>query len=222
MANTTKKTTSATKKTAATEKPVTTKEKTYTEDEVKKIVEETIAKMTKSAKEETPKANTVTEEFVTLLYIGVIAQGTSVQLGKLGSISKAGGTRAVPKKEFIEALGTPVIEALLSKRRLIVIDGLTEEERERYDIPSANGDVLTQTNFLKLMKLPDVEKISLFKKLCPEHQNIIAKIFRKEYFDGGNPLNMETVKTLNDISKEHDKNGMFTDILKDITSKYAE
>jgi hypothetical protein len=105
------------------------------------------------------------EEYVTLLYIGAIADGTVVSLGKLGQINKAGATRDIPKKEFLQGM-TYSIEKMLESRALIVVNGLTQEERERYGLDYKEGELLTQEAFYKLLNYSDSEITSVFRKLC--------------------------------------------------------
>ena len=112
---------------ANTEQP----ERTYTDAEVKTIVAEAVKSALASYKQEHQNDQAVyrKEEYATLLYIGAIADGTVVSLGKLGQINKAGSTRDVPKKSFMEGL-TFGVERMLADRSLIVVNGLTAEERD--------------------------------------------------------------------------------------------
>jgi hypothetical protein len=198
-------------------------ERLYTEDEVKAIAaqaaKDAIANYEKEHRNDTAVYK---EEYVTLLYIGAIADGTVVSLGKLGQINKAGSTRDIPKKEFLQGM-TFSIERMLEDRSLIVVNGLTKEERERYGVDYKEGELLTQEAFYKLLNYSDSDISDLFRKLCEDHRRVVAKLFLSAYFEkSDNRITAEKVKSLNEISKENDKDGMFRPILEDMGDRFAD
>lgn len=197
--------------------------RTYTEEEVKAIAaqaaKDAIANYEKEHRNDTAVYR---EEFVTLLYIGAIADGTVVSLGKLGQINKAGATRDIPKKDFLQGM-TFLIERMLEDRSLIVVNGLTKEERERYGVDYKDGELLTQEAFYKLLNYSDSEITEIFRKLCTDHRRVVAKLFLSAYFEkSDNRITAEKVKSLNEISKENDKDGMFKPILEDMGDRFAD
>lgn len=206
----------------------TGKPRFYTEDEVRAIAAQAAAQAAKDAVENYRKEHQndtavySKEEYVTLLYIGAIADGTVVSLGKLGQINKAGATRDIPKKEFLQGM-TYSIEKMLESRALIVVNGLTAEERERYGLDYKEGELLTQDAFYKLLNYSDSEITAIFRKLCEEHRRVVAKMFLSAYFEkSDNRITAEKVKSLNEISKENDRDGMFKPILEDMGDHFAE
>lgn len=187
--------------------------KTYTQAEVNKLLAE--ARNNIVITQETQK--------VTLVYIGAIARGTVVALGRLGTISRAGIAIDVPKDAFLKSLGVPVVDALLRKRKLIVVNGLDNDERLRFGLLYEEGELLNTNTFFKILDLSQKEICELFKKLCKDHKEIVAKMYLEAYFEKhDNRVHIETVKELNDISKEFNKNGMFKLILQDYGNKLAE
>ena len=200
------------------------KEKTYSEAEMSAIVAEAVKNALKAYDKEHRNDQPVynREEYVTLLYIGAIAEGTTVSLGNLGQINKAGATRDIPKKDFLQGM-TFGIEKMLESRALIVLNGLTKEERERYGLDYKEGELLTQEAFYKLLNYSDSEIVSIFRKLCEDHRRVVAKLFLSAYFEkGDNRITAEKVKSLNEISKENDKDGMFKPILEDMGDRFAD
>lgn len=158
------------------------------------------------------------DEMVTLLFLGAIAQGTVVSLGTLGQINRAGGTIDVPKSAFFQGL-TYSVEKMLQKRSLIVVNGLTDEERERFGVKYRDGELLSANNFYRLLDL-DVETLKdIYPKLCEEHQRMIATMFITAYEKDDVRVNMEKVKALNKISKKLDKDGLFTPIVQSLNDK---
>lgn len=111
-------------------------EKTFTESDVEKMIREAVAKAMENVKQAQPQIiaqNTKVEE-VTLLYMGCVAEGARVYLGNaIGEIQGRGGMLTVPKRLFLQNLNDTILRRL-KDRRLIVIDGLDDKERERYGL----------------------------------------------------------------------------------------
>ena len=142
-------------------------EKLFTRSEVESIVSAAVKKAISDYDNE-HRTDTVVynkEEYVTLLYIGAIADGTVVSLGKLGQINKAGSTRDIPKKEFLQGM-TIAVEKMLENRSLIVVNGLTKDELERFGLDYKEGELLTQEADYKLLNYSDSEITAIFRKLC--------------------------------------------------------
>ena len=200
----------------------TKKEQTFTKAQVEKMMAEMKAEFLKGMQQPQQVIQVSKDEYVTVLYIGVMADNASVSLGKLGRINRAGTLLDISKKEFIQSLGTPLIDNLLRKRSLIVVNGLTQEDRVRYGLDYADGELLTQDKFFKLLDLEPKEICSIFSKLCDEHKKTVAKMYYSAYFErNDNRVHVDTVKKLNKLSKTIDKNGLFTPILEDMGSKFV-
>lgn len=203
---------------------IKTEEKKFSVEEVNEIVANAVKDAIESYQAKHSVPQTVLKiETVNLLYLGVFAPGTTVSLGKIGSITKPGNTLSVAKDVFLQAMGTPLIDALLRQRELLVIDGLSDEERERFNLVYKEGEVLTQKEFYKILDFSKSEIIAIFKKLCIYHKNLVAQLYKDAYFEKQDSrINIETVKELNKISKGVDSEGLFTIILKDYGEKFAE
>ena len=122
----------ATPKAAAAPAEVAEKktEKTYNASEVEKMIAEAVDKAVADAVAGIAKQQAAyrpADETVTLLYMGCVAEGSTVPLNeKLGQIQGRGGTRDINKREFLQNL-TPNILRRLKDRRLIILDGMTDE-----------------------------------------------------------------------------------------------
>ena len=160
------------------------------------------------------------DEYVTVLFVGAIAQGTTVSMPKWGQITYAGGMLDIPKKEFLQGIGVQVNAALLRERQIIVISGLNDEERRRFGVDYKEGEYLTDKALYELIGYKKEKVCDIFKKLCDEHKRIVAKIYISAYFEKQDSrVNRETVKALNDLSKKVDKAGLFTPIIEDMGRK---
>lgn len=199
--------------------------KRYTADELNDAVQKAVAEAL--AKQPAAQPQTVVQvakdEYVTILFIGAIAQGTVVALPKWGQITYAGGMLDIPKKDFLQGIGIQVNNALLRNRQILVISGLTDEERRRFGLEYKEGEYLTAEALYAILGYGKEQVCEIFTKLCEEHKRTVAKIFLTAYFENGdNRINRETVKELNKISKTVDKDGLFTPILEDMGRKDAE
>lgn len=193
------------------------------EDMVQKAVAEALAKFPMHAAQPAQIVQVTRDEFVTLLYVGVNCKGTVVAMPEWGSITFSGGTLDVPKREFIHGLGRQTNADLLKKRKVLVIDGLTPEERVRFGVDYKPDEVLTRDAFMGICKYPKKKVCEIFEKLCPEHKELVARLYSKAYFEDDERLDPAVIKALNNLSKdEKNKQGMFIRILKDMGEKFAE
>lgn len=209
--------------------PTQPKAKMFSEDDVKALIaealkakEQELVRLAQMQKVAQPVVMQVKQDdMVTLLFLGAIAQGTVVSLGTLGQINRAGGTIDVPKSAFFQGL-TYTVEQMLQKRKLIVVNGLTDDERERFGVKYREGELLSVNNFYRLLDL-DVDTLKdLYPKLCEEHQRMVATMFITAYGKGDVRVNMEKVKALNKISKKLDKDGLFTPIIEGLNAQNLE
>lgn len=153
------------------------------------------------------------EEMVKLTYISNVSPTNILDLGDFGQMTGVGWVIEVPRKDFGGKFMTPFVQKLIAKRRLIVLDGLNEEERIRYNVAYKPGEVMDVQMFDKLIGM-DVEKLTnIFKNLCAEHQQFVATRFITTYERGDNRIGRDVIEPLQALSKENYPNGLFNPIL---------
>ena len=198
-------------------------EQTFTKEQLDAAVKAAVAEAMKNISPQQTVVQVSQEEYVTLLYLGQFARGTSVVMPVWGTITYAGGTLDVPKKDFLRGLGNPVNAALLRKHKILVIGGLTEAERQRFNLAYKEGEVLTQNAFYELLTYPTDKVCSIFAKLCPDHKQLVARLYLTAYFEQHDKrIATDTVKALNELSKKDNEKGLFTQILVDMGKKFAQ
>ena len=199
-------------------------ERMYSKDELDAMVKAAVAEALKSAQMQSPTVMQVKQdEYVTILYVGRFASGTTVSMPHWGTIAVAGETVDVPKKDFIRGLGNQVNRSLIAKKKVFVIDGLTEAERKRFNLVYEDGKYLSQEMFHAILDYPKDKICAIYEKLCDEHKQLVAGMFMDAYFEKGDTrVTGDTVKALNAISKKTHKDGLFIRILEDIGKKYSE
>ena len=199
-------------------RPVTRK---YSEDEVKAMIAEALEQF--KASQPQTVVQVAKDEYVTILFIGAIAGGTTVSMPKWGQINYAGGMLDIPKKDFLQGIGVQVNNALLRERQIIVLNGLTDEERRRFGVDYKEGEYLTDKALYELVGYNTEKVCDIFGKLCDEHKRIVAKVYLTAYFEKHDKhVHRDTVMALNSLSKSVDKDGLFTLILEDMGKRDAE
>ena len=202
-------TTSTTKKTTAKAETKDTI-KSYSQAELDSIVAEAVKKAVASMTIPT-SVKLESDEYVTLLLADEMAP-ESVFVWKELQISHSYGEGRIDKKTFITQRDYK-LDKLLRKRVLVVVDGLTDEERERFGVNYTEDELLTPTLYYKLFDLSEEEICRIFKAVCPEHKKVIARMYIDAYNRKDNRVNPHTVKRLNTISKKTDADGLFTSVI---------
>lgn len=184
--------------------------------EAQAVMQSMVAQMLAAQQPTVIKVEKPEEDMVTLLYMGAVAEGSMVSLGeKLGEIQGRGGTRKYPKSLFLENMNPNVLKRL-KDRRLIVIDGLTDDEKDRFCVNYTDGELVGKEVYYKLLDMDVNTVISIFKKACFRHKQLIASLYMEAYNSNDNRINQPLIEKLNKASKDTDKDGMFTAILKDM------
>lgn len=173
----------------------------YTEAEIQALVNAAVAKALENV---SPK--TEDDTLVTLLYIGGIAEGTTVALEGMGNIIGDGGMLSVPKKTFFSNLGA-VANLLLRNRQLIVIDGLTDDERSRYGVLYTEGELMSAAVFQKLLDYSVNELKAIYRNLCKEHREIATRVIHSAAMEGDGRVTPDKLKAILRIDREKGDKG---------------
>lgn len=211
----------------------TTKKRTYTKktntapkaeapavEEVKAAPAETAA----PAEAPVQQINMIVEEKsepVVILYIDSVIANNEIKIGRGRSIYGSGKRFSVTKDQFEGEFMTSTIMDLIAAKKLIVLSGLTDEERKLYNCYYGENEVLRgEQMFDFFFEMDTDEAAEKFAMLCPEHQQLVATRFISAYFEAhDNRVTRSKVEALNKISKEYDPEGLFTPIVKDINEK---
>lgn len=208
----------------------TTSKKQYSSEEIANVLntpeaqatmQKMIAEMLAKQPQPVMQVNYQKEEMVTLLYMGAVAEGSMVTLWEGFEIQGRGGTRDIPKKEFLQHLSQGVIKRL-KDRRLIVVDGLSDDERERYGVKYSDNELASVDIYYKLLSYDEDKIISIFKNVCDSHKTIIASLFKTAYMTHDNRINQPFIERINKASKSVDPKGMFSDILRDMARELSD
>ena len=221
------------KTTEVTQEPVVETHKTFTYEEVQKLIENAIREYA-SAQPNVVQVSTE-KPLVKMVFMDDCSDDNVLQFGingKFGSITGPIGYINVPKDEWLGEFRDNLVQTLLASRKLIVLDGLTDEERTMHNVNYADGEVLNEQLFRTI--LDHIEELpKIYKKLCPAMKQIVATRFQTG-FDAHDPRvlqNRDIIVKLNKISKadfadapDNDprKNGLFINIVKGLNKNDEE
>ena len=198
---------------------------TFTYEEVQKLIENAIKEYASAQ----PNVVQVSTErpLVKMVFMDDCSDDNVLQFGingKFGSITGPLGYINVAKDEWLGEFRDNLVQSLLASRKLIVLDGLTDEERQMHGVNYADGEVMDERLFRSI--LDHIEELpNIYKKLCPAMKQIVATRFQTG-FDAGDPRvlrNRDVIVKLNKISKKDfadapdddpRKNGLFINIVK--------
>lgn len=173
---------------------------TFTLEQVQKMIEEAIQKHDSEAKKEAPAQ---AKEYVVLRFQDEVNDDNEILLGpngKYGTITGKSATITVEKRDFVGDFRTKLMQDLLRSRNLIVVDGLTDEERKIYGVDYQQGEYLEPAVYERLIDMGD-GIVEIYEKLNPTWRAMIAIKFIEAFENKTLKCSRETLLQLNKISK---------------------
>ena len=122
--------------------------------------------------------------------------------GFYGRIVGKTGTFWVPKAELSRVMDG-MFRLLMQRRWIIVVSGLTDEEREAYGVNYHDGEVLDEKAFAKMVELED-KILEIYPSLCEGHRKMVAKRYNDAWKAKNPHVRRDVVVALNQMSKELD------------------
>ena len=120
--------------------------------------------------------------------------------GRYGRIIGKMGSFFVPKSELSSVMDAQ-FRSMLENRWIIIVSGLTEEEREAFGVDYKEGEYLDKKAFSKMVDMGN-EILEIYPKLCRGHQEMVAKRYYEAYLNGNPKVTRELVVELNKLSKK--------------------
>ena len=199
--------------------------KLYTEEEVAEMVRqaaadaaaEAIAAAMKNMQPVVPQQVVIASdtEKVHFLWQAEVMDDNVVQFGEggmYGSIVGKTGNFFVPKSDLSRVL-TDLNRRFLRQRWLIIVSGLTEEERDALGVNYKEGELLDRNAFAKMVELGD-EMLNIYPALCEGHKMMVAQRYADAFAENSEYVTRERVVKLNAMSKrEGHERGDFIGII---------
>ena len=184
------------------EKPVAAP--TFTLEQVQKMIEEALAKRESENKQAEPQQSAA-DTIVTMIFQAEVNDANELQLGpngKYGMITGKHATVTINKRDFVSDFRTTMMQYLLKNRNLIVVSGLTDEERKIYGVDYQQGEYLEPAIYERLLEMGD-KVMDVFAQLHPTWQEMVATKFVEAYENGTLKCSREALLEMNKISKKN-------------------
>lgn len=182
--------------------------RTYSAEEVQQMIAEGVAKALAQQQPQTIVREVSPDvEKVYLLWQADVADYNVEEFGPnglYGSITGPSGTIMVPKNEW-SRFADEKNRRHLERRWLIVLSGMTDEERVMYGCKYSDGEILDKGAFVRVLDLGE-QLLTIYPKLCPSHREMVARRFVDAYYAGdARARDRELITALNRISREQYK-----------------
>ena len=174
---------------------------TFTEEQVRKMIAEAVAKY---AQENTKEAAPYTDGMVTMVFQAEVNDQNEILLGpngKYGMITGKHATITVPKRDFVGEFRTSTVQYLLKSRNLIVVDGLTDDERKVFGLEYRQGEYLEPAVYEGLIEMGD-HILEIYPMLHPTWKEMVATKFIDAYENKTLKCSREALIQLNRLSKQ--------------------
>lgn len=200
----------------------------YTAEQVQQMVQEAAAAAVAEALKNIPQQTTpqivqvsTSAEQVHFLWMAPVADDNVVQFGDggmYGNIVGKTGSFYVPKPDLSRIL-TEMNRRFMAQRWLMVVSGLTDEEREALGVDYKPGEVLDRKAFAKMVELGDAI-LDIYPALCEGHKMMVAQMYADAYRQGSVYVTRERTVKLNAMSKRKDhEKGDFIAIIEDMNDR---
>lgn len=183
----------------------------YSESDVQAMIAKAVADALAAQQKEQPAQQTAApynDGLVTLRFYDEINDANVIYLGdngKYGQIIGKRWTGQIPKMAFIGDFRTPHIQKLLEDRNMIVLDGLTDEERRLYGVDYMDGEFLDEKMYNAMLRMPEEDLVATYTGLCPEWKRMVAVRFAEAYESGKLRVTRDALLALNRESRKANK-----------------
>ena len=157
---------------------------TYTAEQVQQMMKEAaaaaVAEAMKNLPSQQPQVVQVMAdtEKVVLRWMAPVADDNVAVFGAngmYGQVTGKNGTVIVPKGEW-SRFYDETMRRFIDRRWLVVLSGMTDEERMLYHCDYRKGEIMDEKGFANIFRMGE-ELLPYFDALCTEHQEMVARSF---------------------------------------------
>lgn len=148
------------------------------------------------------------------------------QNGMYGQVTGKVGTVIVPKSEWSRFYNESV-RRMIENRWLVVLSGMSDDERKLYHCQYREGEVLDENAFARLLDMGR-DILAVFPNLCLYYQEMVGRRFAEAWRNGDvRAKDRDLIVALNEISKKSyvdapgtdpRKRGMFRPIIEEMNA----
>lgn len=178
--------------------------KTYTEAELNSMIAAAVAKAMAELQAKGAAAPQEKQK-ITLLWQAPVADDNVQEFGpngRFGRIVGPSGTIIVNRDDFSQILDG-MTRLFLDRRWLIVLDGLTDDEKDAYGVNYKEGEYLTREAFARLAE-QGRKLLDIYPALCEGSRRIVACRVYEAWKNGSKSVTRDLVKDLNELCKAID------------------
>lgn len=190
--------------------------RTYSAEEVQALIESAVQS---ALSKQQPQVVQISAEtpVVHLMFQDACSPDNYIQFGvgaRYGSITGSFGLKTVTKEQFLGDFRDAFVQLLLAERKLIVLDGLTDEERVAYGVDYKDGEFLTERQFRNMLTNTDA-LLEAYPKLCDGYKQMVATQITTAFEKKDPRVTRKLVAALNKLSKKdgQDSRGDFAHVL---------
>lgn len=201
----------------------------YTAEQVAQMMKEAAAAAVAEALKALPQQPQVVQvmadtEKVVMRWMAPVADdniSTFGENGRYGQVTGKNGTVIVPKSEW-SRFYDETMRRFMERRWLVVLSGMTDDERALYHCDYRKGEILDEKAFANIFIMRD-GLLDIFDDLCTEHQEMVAKSFCEAAQEGKlddswrglvKKLNAKNKKRYKDVpAGDVRKKGMFQPVI---------
>ena len=191
--------------------------RTYSAEEVQALIESAVQS---ALSKQQPQVVQISAEtpVVHLMFQDACSPDNYIQFGvgaRYGSITGSFGLKTVTKEQFLGDFRDAFVQLLLAERKLIVLDGLTDEERVAYGVDYKDGEFLTEKQFRNMLTNTDA-LLEAYPNLCDGYKQMVATQITTAFENKDPRVTRKLVAALNKLSKKdgQDSHGDFAHVLK--------
>ena len=211
MQETTEKTTTRGRKAGKQEAPAAQEQKkeeapTFTQEQVQAMIDAALKKYAEEHKAEPAAEQTAAQPndgVVTIIWQAEVNDANELLIGPNGKYGVITGKHAVipiQHRDFVSDFRTTTMQYYLKTRNLIVVDGLTDDERKVYGLEYQQGEYLEPAVYERLIEMGD-KVLEIFPKLHPTWREMVATKFTDAYENKTLKCSREALIEMNRISK---------------------
>lgn len=215
----TKKTTAAPKETTETAAPAA--EKTYTKAELDAMIAAAVQQAIANYAPAPLPAQTAGDSVVTVLFIAEVSKENQLELPGYGAM-RPNSYLEIPKKEFGGKFMSPLARLLIDKRHILVVDGLTKDERIRWNCDYKDGEVLSERVFDHMLDYDTAQLCDIVSHLCDEHKRFVCRRITQARVDHDNRLSLDRVKAVNALTTHIVEGGLLQPVIEDFAKELVK
>ena len=215
----TKKTTAAPKEAAETAAPAA--EKTYTKAELDAMIAAAVQQAIANYAPAPLPAQTAGDSVVTVLFIAEVSKENQLELPGYGAM-RPNSYLEIPKKEFGGKFMSPLARLLIDKRHILVVDGLTKDERIRWNCDYKDGEVLSERVFDHMLDYDTAQLCDIVSHLCDEHKRFVCRRITQARVDHDNRLSLDRVKAVNALTTHIVEGGLLQPVIEDFAKELVK